>query len=116
MSKREQLAPRRRLASEDVLGDREVDDDDDRIGEGEDVCRPNRGKAPDVPGDEEEGDEEERLLPRGDDVQRRPADAEVPQLGHDGVVEDEPDDEHGDRDTDDATRANRRPPPASARG
>ena len=52
----------------------------------------------------------------GGDVERRPADTEIPELRHERVVEHEPGDEHRDRDTGEPTGANRRSPPASARG
>ena len=41
---------------------------------------------------------EQHVLPGGDDVERGAADADVPQLRHDEVVDREPDDEDGERD------------------
>ncbi len=116
MPKREQLAPSRRLAAENVLRDREVDDDHDRVGDREDVRGLDGREVTHVPRDHQEGDEEKRLLPGRDDVERRPANPEVPELRHDGVVEHEPDDEERDRDPGEPPRANRRSPPVSARG
>ena len=49
-----------------------------------------------------ERDEEKHLLPRRDDIERRPAHAEIPELGHRRVVEREADDEHDERHARDA--------------
>ena len=115
MTKREQLSARRRLAAEHVLRDRPVHDDHRGVGHREDVGRLDRREVPHVPRDDDERDEEQRLLPGRDHVERRSPHAEVPQLRHRGVVQDEPDDEDRDGDPGEAARANRRSPPASCR-
>ena len=45
-----------------------------------------------------EGGGEQHVLPGGDDVERRTADAGIPQLRHHQVVRREPDDQDGERD------------------
>ena len=112
----QKLTPRRRRAAEHVLRDREVDDDDDRVDGREDVRRHERREMPHVPRDHDEREEQEHLLPGGDDVERRATDAEIPELGHRGVVEHQADDEHGDRDPGESAGANRRSPPDSVPG
>ena len=93
-----QLAPRGRLAVEPALRHEPVGDDDHAVGEGEPVGPEEVGeRARDREGGDE-GDEEQRLLPRGDDVQRGVAHAGLPEEGHREVVQRQPDDEDEQRD------------------
>ncbi len=116
MAQSEELTTRRRLSPEEVLRDRPVDDDHDRVARGEDVGRLDGRKVTHVPRDDEERNEKKRLLPRCDGVELVPAHTELPELGHRDVVQREPHDEDSDREPDNALRANRRSPPASTRG
>ena len=98
VAEREQLAARGRLAAEPVLGKEPVEDDDRGVREREQVDDQDRGHA--SGGEEGGGDrgDEERLLPGGDDVERRAAHARFPELRHDQVVERQPDREHEQRE------------------
>ncbi len=78
MTKCEQLPARGRLAAEHVLRDRPVHDDHRGVGHREHVGRLDRREVPRVPRDEDERNEEERLLPGGDHIERRSPYAEVP--------------------------------------
>ena len=112
----EQLSARRGPAPEHVLRNGPVDEDHRGVGCGEDVGRPERREAAHLPRHHDEGNQEQRLLPRRDDVEGRAANAEIPQLRHHDVVQDQPNDEDSDRDRGETTSANRRSPPGSARG
>jgi hypothetical protein len=111
VAEREELPASGRLAAEDVLRNQPVQADDCRVARGEHVCGLDGRKTAHVPRDHEQRDEDERLLPRGDDVERRSAHAEVPQLRHRRVVDDQSDDQNACRDPDEPARANRRSPP-----
>ena len=116
VTEREQLSARGRLAAENVLRDEPVDGDDDGVARREDIRGRDCRLAAHVPGDDEQRDEKDRLLPRRGDVEPRSAHAELPQLRHGDVVQGEPHDQDADRDRYEATGANRRSPPASCRG
>ena len=116
MAEREQLAARRRLAAEHVLWDQPVDDDHGRVARREHVRGGDCRQPAHVPRDDEQRDEEQRLLPRGRDVEAsfrgrraptaapwRRCGARAPRRGRRARP-------------DQAAGANRRSPPASGRG
>ena len=89
----EELAALRRLAVEPALRQQPVEEDERRVDEREPVGpEPERQRARAEDRDGERG-REQHVLPGGDDVERGAADAGVPELRHDEVVEREPDDE-----------------------
>ncbi len=95
---REELPARRRLAAEPVLRDHRVQDDDERVAHREHVRRHGAPTTAHLHGDDDERDEEQRLLPGGDGVQRSAANAELPELREERVVEREPDEQRGERE------------------
>ena len=111
MAEREELATGRRLATEHVLRDQPVHEDDRQVARREDVGDLHGRLVSHVPRDDEERHEKQGFLPGCDDVERRSAHAQFPQLRHRDVVQDEPDDEDADRDRGEAACANRRSPP-----
>ena len=118
VTQREQLPSRGRLAAQRVLRDQGVDDDDDRVDGRKKVDRPKRGTAAHGPRRKSDAEKQQRFLPGRDDVERRAAHAEVPELRHGRVVERKPDHQGDEREGGEPLRErlSQRSPPTSARG
>src|SRR5947208_3041904 len=87
-------AAMRRMPAEPALRQQRPDDDDGRVRERGDVAPTPPERPPRAEPDDGERQREERLLPRGDDIQRATAHAGVPELRHHEVMQREPHDEH----------------------
>ena len=111
VAKREQPALRGRGAVEPGLRQDRVDDHDRGVEKSEDIRGGDRRKPAYLPGEDEEREQQERLLPRRHDVERPPSNAEIPELGHRGVVQREPDDEDEERVEPEALASSQRSPP-----
>ena len=98
MPERVELSTRRRLAAEPGLRQQPVDDDHDAVGERQPV-------GPEQPRDgahggerRDERDQQQHVLPRRGDGERRVAHSRLPEERHRQVVEREPHDEDEQRD------------------
>src|SRR5205823_5003594 len=87
-------AAMRGLPAEPALRQQRPDGDDSRVRERSDVAPAPPKRPPRAEPDDRERQREERLLPRGDGVQRPGAHARVPELRHHQVVQREPHHEH----------------------
>lgn len=98
VSKRVENAPRRGRAVEPVRRKHRIQDDERGVDDREPIGGPHERKPSRAPERCRERKYEQRLLPRGDGVERQAVQAGIPQLGHDQVVKGEADHERGERE------------------
>jgi hypothetical protein len=101
---------RRGVAAEPVLRDQRVDDDERRVGDCEPVGRGRlEGDPAPAPDDRGERGCQQHFLPGRDGVEREIAEADLPELRHDEVVQRQRDDERDQRPAWKAVSQRRRP-------
>ncbi len=97
--KREELAARRRLSAEPALGEQPVQDDESGVDECQPVGPERHGQRARRPQPNGERDEEQRVLPRRDDVERAACHAPLREKRHRKVVQRQTDDERDERES-----------------